>query len=342
MTTHDVDGVALHAARVALQILEATSNDTPQYRELRETLLAKRCELDAKRLCERRFERAGFPFLKTIDEFDFRHQSSQCASSLMHALSPQFVRDGCSLVFTGRSGRGKTHLAIAIAHRAIINDFDALFVSASRLVDAITRASRRGRAHRALGPYARTKLLVLDDLGFARHNPNAASVLFDVISERYTRGVATVITANPHPQHWPEVLGDEHAADAILGRLLERGWHVELAGPSQRSVYGEVGPCGSQPTQDAAPCAPAEAHDASAAQAVGDAQAMDVMFTQLARAAVGHFGLKEALHNLRRTMSTEALQRCSGSRRGAAHLLQVDRRYVQRMAEDWASELDAL
>jgi DNA-binding NtrC family response regulator len=55
---------------------------------------------------------------------------------------------------------------------------------------------------------------------------------------------------------------------------------------------------------------------------------------RMARLLVGRIGLKEAQLCLRGTMHVEALVRTGGSRRAAANLLQVDRRYVQRMAED--------
>jgi DNA-binding NtrC family response regulator len=55
---------------------------------------------------------------------------------------------------------------------------------------------------------------------------------------------------------------------------------------------------------------------------------------RLARMVVGRIGLKEALHCLRSAMLHEALARCGGSRRGAAALLQMNRRCVQRMVDD--------
>ena len=73
--------------------------------------------------------RAQFPFLKTIDEFDFTFQSTLRLALLGSALAPDFVTEGRCLILYGKPGRGKTHLAVAIAYRAIQNGFDALFVS---------------------------------------------------------------------------------------------------------------------------------------------------------------------------------------------------------------------
>ena len=62
------------------------------------------------------------------------------------ALAPDFVTEGRSLILAGKPGRGKTHLAIAIAYRAIQNGFDAFFTTAATLIDDLSAAFRAGRA----------------------------------------------------------------------------------------------------------------------------------------------------------------------------------------------------
>jgi DNA replication protein DnaC len=56
---------------------------------------------------------AQFPFLKTIEEFDFTYQSTVRLALLGSALSADFVTEGRSLVLVGKPGRGKTQVSIA-------------------------------------------------------------------------------------------------------------------------------------------------------------------------------------------------------------------------------------
>ena len=99
--------------------------------------------------------RAHFPFLKTIDDFNFTYQSSLRLQMLGSALAPDFVTEGRSLILAGKPGRGKTHLAIAIAYRAIQNGFDALFTTAAALIDDLSAAFRAGElAQRAADLHA--------------------------------------------------------------------------------------------------------------------------------------------------------------------------------------------
>src|SRR5262249_59404207 len=97
--------------------------------------------------------RCGFPFLKTVDDFDFTYQSTVKLSLLGSALSPDFVTDGRSLILHGKSGRGKTHIAVAISYRAIQNGFDTLFVTAAELIEDLSVASPEGRLAHPLHPY---------------------------------------------------------------------------------------------------------------------------------------------------------------------------------------------
>jgi DNA replication protein DnaC len=268
----------------------------------------------------------GFPFLKTVHEFDFGLQPSLQATMLAPHLSRGFAAEGRSLVFWGKPGRGKTHLAIAVAQRAIENGFDALFVTAGGLVDTVSRHARHGRAGSAMQKYLRPGVLVVDDIGHLRHNPDAASILFQVVSERHRRGRSLIATSHKAPWDWAEPLGDQDVAEAIADRMLERGTHFELGGPSMR-----VASCDRAHVPAPTSC-PRVAEPSTVAPEDGESLCKNV-----ARALVGRLGLKDALYHLRGAMSAEALVRTAGSRRAAAQMLGVDRRYVQRLVDEYAS-----
>ena len=131
--------------------------------------------------------RAGFPFLKTIDDFDFTWQSTVRLALLGSALAADFVTEGRNLILTGKPGRGKTHLAIALAYRAIQNGFDARFVTAAELIDALSAAFRRGRLGAALTAYTHPAVLVVDEVGYLTYGTDAANMLFHVVNDRHKR-----------------------------------------------------------------------------------------------------------------------------------------------------------
>jgi len=181
--------------------------------------------------------RAGFPFLKTIDEFDFTYQSTVRLPLIGSYLSPDFVTDGRCLILSGKSGRGKTHLAVAIAYRAIQNGFDAVFTTAASLIDELSAASLRGRLREALAAYLHPHVLVIDEVGYLAYGDDAANVLFHVVNERHLKRRSMVFTTNKSLDAWGRVLHDEDLAAAIVDRVLERGRHLKLDGPSMRTRH---------------------------------------------------------------------------------------------------------
>lgn len=180
---------------------------------------------------------ARFPFLKTIDDFDFTHQSMVRLSLLGSYLSPDFVTEGRSLILAGKPGRGKTHLAIAVAYRAIQNGFDAVFTTAAALIDDLSRASREGRMREALATYTHPHVLVCDEVGYLSYGSDAANVLFHVVNERHLKKRAMIFTTNKSLDTWGSVLHDDDLADAIVDRILERGRLLRLDGPSVRTKH---------------------------------------------------------------------------------------------------------
>src|SRR5437870_8218387 len=185
----------------------------------------------------RMIRRAHFPFLKTIDDFNFTYQSTVRLSLLGSALAADFVTDGRCLIFGGKPGRGKTHLAVAIAYRAIQNGFDALFVTAAELIDDLSAAFRSGRLADALALYVHPALIVIDEVGYLTYGTDAANMLFHVVNDRHRKKRAMIFTTNKPLTAWGRVLHDEDLAQAIVDRILERGRVLALDGPSMRTKH---------------------------------------------------------------------------------------------------------
>src|SRR2546425_161584 len=142
----DLDGLLrrLHlptVRRLYPELAHRAEGESLAYREFLAVLLAEEVAHRAQTRIQRCVHRAHFPFLKTVDEYDFTFQSGVRLSLLGSALSADFITQGQSLVFSGPSGTGKTHLAIAIAYRAIQNGFDALFTTATALIADLSAAT---------------------------------------------------------------------------------------------------------------------------------------------------------------------------------------------------------
>ena len=121
--------------------------------------ISSRCSSPKRsRIASRRGSRGSraaprFPFSRR-SMISISRISRRCGSrSSAPPSRPDFVTEGRSLILTGKPGRGKTHLAVAIAYRAIQNGFDARFVTAAELIDDLSAAFRAGRLAEALTTY---------------------------------------------------------------------------------------------------------------------------------------------------------------------------------------------
>ena len=226
-----------NARRSWRDLIARAEKEEWSYNDFLSTLIAEEVAHRQQTRIQRYSRRSRFPFLKTVDDFDFTYQSTVKLSLLGSALSPDFVTDGRSLIFHGKSGRGKTHLAVAIGYRAIQTGFDALFVTAAELIEDLSVASRDGRLADALVRYVAPHVLIVDEVGYLTYGHDAANVLYHVVTKRHQARRSMIFTSNKHPDQWGAVLHDDDLAAAIVDRVLERGRLLKLDGPSLRTRH---------------------------------------------------------------------------------------------------------
>jgi DNA replication protein DnaC len=207
------------------------------YRTFLEILFAEEIAHRAETRVLRSVRKAKFPFLRTIEEFNFTFQTSVRLKMLGTLLGPELVSEGRSAIFSGPPGRGKTHLGVALAYRAIQNGFEARFTTADQLIGDLSSAAARGQLEEALEPFLHPHVLVIDELGYQSYAPDAANVLYRVVNDRYLKGRPMIVTTNKPLAALGQLLHDGDLAEAILNRLLERGTHFLLRGRSYRTRH---------------------------------------------------------------------------------------------------------
>jgi DNA replication protein DnaC len=226
-----------HTRRIYQDVADRAEKENWSYRDFLALLLAEEVAHRKQTRLQRFTRKAHFPFFKTIEEFDFSLQTTLRLSLLGSYLGPDFVTEGRSLIFYGKTGRGKTHLAVAIGYRAIQNGFETLCTTAAELVEELSNASKKGCLQESLLTYTHPHVLVVDELGYLAYGVDAANVLFHVVNDRHLRKRPMIFTTNKPLGEWGKALHDEDLAAAILDRILERGRFIHLDGPSWRTRH---------------------------------------------------------------------------------------------------------
>lgn len=178
---------------------------------------------------------AGFPAIKTLDEFDFEFALGVPKALVLELGSLAFVERAENVVLLGPSGVGKTHLAVALGYRATQAGFRTRFITAADLLMQLTTALRRNQLEetikRITKPY---KLLIIDEMGYLPMDREQANLLFQVVAKRYETG-SLILTSNLPFGQWDQTFADDATLTAaLLDRLLHHAHVVPISGDSYR------------------------------------------------------------------------------------------------------------
>lgn len=176
---------------------------------------------------------ANFPFIKTMDDFDFDFQPGLNKKELLELSSLGFLDKHENILFVGTSGVGKTHLATAIGINCARQRNITYFITFEKLMNQLKTALHENRLETRLKFFAKYKVLIIDEIGYMPIDHDSANLFFQLIARRYEKN-STIITTNLPFSKWGELFGSPTLANAVLDRLLHHSTVISIKGPSYR------------------------------------------------------------------------------------------------------------
>ena len=180
-----------------------------------------------------RIRRASFPFVKTIDEFDFTFQPQLNEKLIGRLGNLDYLDEATNVLLIGPPGVGKTHLAIGLGIKACQSQKRVKFYHAQELMNVLNQAQILGKLGKELGQLSKLDLLVIDELGYTKMNRESTSTLFQLVCRRYEKG-SVILTSNCPFEDWGKIFEDNVMATAILDRLLHHSHVIYITGKSYR------------------------------------------------------------------------------------------------------------
>jgi len=226
--------------------LERAEREGAAHTELLSRLFGHEIAYQRERSLAYRLKHANLPWPWTLDSFPFERQPGVSKAQILTLAGLDFIKRNENILLIGKTGVGKSGLAIGLLREACLNGYRGAFYSAQALLDELYTTLADRSTSRMIKSISRLSVLVIDELSYMTLKPEQCNAFFRLMDQRYNR-VSTIITSNLDPSEWHTVFQNRSLLDALLDRLQHHCIKIHIDGPSLRTPMNE-----SQPARTAA------------------------------------------------------------------------------------------
>ncbi|MCI8555507.1 MAG: ATP-binding protein [Clostridia bacterium] len=175
--------------------------------------------------------KAHLPSFKTLEEYDLNFQPQLSKWQIEELKKLNWLKE--NIIFMGSSGTGKTHLAVAIGHLALSQNYKVFFSTLENLIYLLkTKEVFKSSGARVKYLYE-CHLVIIDEVGYQRLEKQDVLLMYELVNKLYNK-TSIIFTTNLNFAKWGELFQDESMVNAILDRLTHNCQIINLKGESYR------------------------------------------------------------------------------------------------------------
>lgn len=182
---------------------------------------------------ERRLKNSHIGRFKPLSQFDWSWPRKCDQKAIFEIMELDFIQKAMNVVLCGPNGVGKSMISCNIAHQSIMCGFNAVFITASEMLNDLAAQDGDMALQRKLKKYASPHVLIIDEVGYLSYSNRHADLLFEIISRRYEQK-PTIITTNKPFAEWNQIFPSAACVVSMIDRLVHNSEIISIDADSYR------------------------------------------------------------------------------------------------------------
>ena len=184
---------------------------------------------------KRLVKQAKFRQQASFEQINYHHPRGIDKNNMLRLQSCDWIKKSRDLIITGPTGVGKSFIACALGFQACTNEHKVVYFTANKLFDKLILAKADGTYFKLIDSIAKAELLIIDDFGLKKLDNKQCTIMLDIIDDRHGKN-ATIMTSQLPVKSWHDCFAEPTIADAILDRISNGAYRINLIGESMRKI----------------------------------------------------------------------------------------------------------
>lgn len=175
----------------------------------------------------------------SLSDINYKPERKLDQGLIEELSTSEYIHNHLNIILTGASGCGKTWLSCAFGINACRSRIKTKYIRLPELFSEFEAKKIPGQFRQYLKPLQKYDLLILDEFLLVATSPSERNDLLELMESR-TNKKSTIFCSQWTPEGWHERLGAGPVADAILDRIVNSSYTIQLQGDSMREEYSKM------------------------------------------------------------------------------------------------------